>query len=106
MKALKRCFWVLLCFGFISLVWAQNQEEMTRPGRHLTPQHRMANPLSKGKRMAQPGSHLAPAITPDKSRIWDLGVYPGGSTSELQGINDSIAGKTVGILARLNYARR
>ena len=56
MKALKRCFWVLLCFGFISLVWAQNQEEMTRPGRHLTPQHRMANPLSKGKRMAQPGS--------------------------------------------------
>ena len=88
MKALKRCFWVLLCFGFISLVWAQNQEEMTRPGRHLTPQHRMASLLSKGKRMAQPGSHLALAITPDKSRIWDLGVYPGGSTTELQGIND------------------
>ena len=88
MKALKRCFWVLLCFGFISSVWAQNQEKMTRPGRHLTPHHRMANLLSKAQRMAQPGSYLASAITADKSRIWDLGVYPGGTTAALQSVND------------------
>ena len=88
MKALKRCFWVLLCFGFISSVWAQNQEKMTRPGRYLTPQHRMANLLSKTERMAQPGSYRASAVTSDKSKTWDLGVYPKGSTTALQGIND------------------
>jgi hypothetical protein len=88
MKALKRCFWVLLCFGFISSVWAQNQEKMTRPGKHLTPRHRMANLLSKAQRMAHPGSYLAPAITSDNSKTWDLGVYPGRSTAELQSIND------------------
>ena len=88
MKVLKRCFWVLLCFGFISSVWAQNQERMTRPGRHLTPRHRMANLLSKAQRMAHPGSYRASATTSDKSKTWDLGVYPGANTSELQGIND------------------
>lgn len=88
MKALKHCFWVLLCFSLISSVWAQNQEKMTRPGRHLTPQHRMANLLSKAQRRAQPKSYLASAITSDKSKTWDLGVYPGGTTAELHGIND------------------
>ena len=88
MKALKRCFWLLLCFGLISTVWAQNQEKMMRPGRYLTPQHRMANLLSKAQRKAQPGSYLASAITSDNSKSWDLGVYPGGSTSALQSIND------------------
>jgi hypothetical protein len=88
MKALRRCFWVLLCFGLISSVWAQNQKEMTRPGRHLIPQHRMANMLSNAQRTTQPGSYLASAITSDKSRTWDLGVYPGASTTALESIND------------------
>ncbi len=88
MKASKRCFWVLLCFGFISSVWAQNQEKMPRPGRHLTPQHRMANRLSKAERIAQPGSYPASAIAFDKSKTWDLGVYPGGTAAALQSIND------------------
>ncbi len=88
MKALKRCFWVLLCFGLISSVWAQNREEMTRPGRHFTPQHRMANLLSKLQRMAHPGSYRASATTFDKAKTWDLGVYPGGVASDLQAIND------------------
>jgi len=88
MRALRVCFWVFLCFGFISSVWAQNQEEKTRLGRHLTPQHRMASLHSKAKMTAQSRSYLAPVITFDKSKTWDLGVYPGGSTAELQSIND------------------
>ena len=88
MRAVKRCFLVLLCFGFISSGWAQNQEKVTRPGRHLTRQHRMANLLSKAERRARPGSYRASATTFDKSRTWDLGVYKGANTSELQGIND------------------
>jgi hypothetical protein len=88
MKALERCFWVLLCFGLISSVWAQNQEQTTRPGRHLTPRHRMANLFSKAERMAHPGSYLAHAITSDNSKTWDLGVYPGASTTALESIND------------------
>ena len=88
MQALKRCFWVLLCLGFISTVWAQNQEKMMRPGRYLTPQRRMANLLSKAQREAQPGSYLASAITSHRSKAWDVGVYPGGSAAALQGIND------------------
>jgi hypothetical protein len=95
MKALERCFWVLLCFGFISSVWAQNQEEMTRPDRHPTPRHRMASLLSKARMTAQPGSYLAPAIACDKSKTWDLGVYPGGTWAWLHGINDS--GVAVGL---------
>jgi len=88
MQAFKRCFWVLVCFGFISTVWAQNQEKMMRPGRYLTPQHRMANLLSKAERRAPTGSYLASAIMSDKSKTWDLGVYPGAITTELQSIND------------------
>lgn len=30
MRALKRCFWLLLCLGFIPAVWAQRQEGMMR----------------------------------------------------------------------------
>jgi uncharacterized membrane protein len=48
----------------------------------------MANLLSKAQRMAHPGSHLAPAITSDNSKTWDLGVYPGASTTALESIND------------------
>jgi len=38
--------------------------------------------------MAQPGSHRAFAIRPDASKTWDLGFYPGASTTALQSIND------------------
>ena len=71
---------------FISAAWAQ--QTATRPtlGKHF--QHRMANLLSKAQITAQPKSHLAPAIPGDKSRTWDLGVYPGGTTAVLQSIND------------------
>jgi len=48
----------------------------------------MANRLSKAKRMTQPESYLTSAITSDKSKTWDLGVYPRGSTAALQSIND------------------
>jgi hypothetical protein len=88
MKALMRCFWVLLCFGFISSVWAQNQKEMTRHDRHLSPRHRITSLLSKAGKRAQPGSYPASAVGFDKSKTWDLGVYPGGSAAALQSIND------------------
>jgi hypothetical protein len=88
MKALKRCFWALLCLSFVSLAWAQTQEKTPRLGRHLSPRHQIANLLSKADRRAQPGSYLAPALAFDQSKTWDLGVYPGGSTAELQSIND------------------
>jgi len=86
MKASKRCLWVLLCFGFMSSVWAQNQTQVMHPSRHLSPRHRMADLLSR--RMAQPGGQLASAITCDKSRTWNLGAYPGGTTAALQSINN------------------
>ncbi len=88
MKALKRCFWVLLCFGFISTVWAQNQEKMTHPGRYLTPRHRMASLISKARMTAQPRSYPAPANAYDESKTWDLGVYPSGTWASLHGINN------------------
>ena len=88
MKTVRHYFLVLLCFGFISSFWAQGQGQTTRPAKHLTPQQRMANLLSKARRTARTGSYLAPANVPDKSKVWDLGVYPGGSASALQGIND------------------
>ena len=89
MKTLIRCFWLLLCFGFVSSVWAQNQDGMMRPGRHLTPRHRMASLMSKSKMTAQSGTYLAFTIACDKSKTWDLGVYPkGGTWAQLNGIND------------------
>jgi hypothetical protein len=88
MKALSRCFWLLLCLSFISSVSAQNPKEVVRPGSRLSPQHRMATLLSKAQRRVQLGDYLAPTIAIDKSKTWDLGVYPGGSAAALQGIND------------------
>jgi len=88
MKILRRCFWMLLCFAFVSSAWAQTQEQVMRPGRRLSPQHRMVNLLSKAGRMAQPGSHRAFAIRPDASKTWDLGFYSDASTTALQSIND------------------
>ena len=88
MKAVHRCFWVLLCLGFISSIWAQDRGQITRLAKHFTPQQRMAALLSKSRMTTHPGSYRAPANAPDKSRVWDLGVYPGGSASALQGVND------------------
>ena len=76
----------ILCVCFVSAAWTQ--QSATRPslGKHL--QHRMANLLSKARTTAQPGSYLASAMTSDKSKTWDLGVYPGASATALQSIND------------------
>ena len=87
MKALKGCFWVLLFFGFISSAWAQSQPKMPRPGRHITPSHRMANLLSKARMPALTRSDLA-GISAGNAKIWDLGVYPGGTAAAFQAIND------------------
>ncbi len=73
MSVLK-CFWMFLCFALLPSLWAQTQEKTIHPGRYLTPQHRMANLLSKEKRANQPVGHLAPAGTSDKSKTWDLGI--------------------------------
>jgi uncharacterized membrane protein len=76
----------ILCVLLVAMATAQ--QTATRPpiGRH--PQHRIANLLSKAQRMAHPGRYLAPAITSDNSKTWDLGVYPGRTTADLQSIND------------------
>jgi len=48
----------------------------------------MAKLLPKAEKLVQPGSSPASPVTLDRSKTWDLGVYPGGTTAELQGIND------------------
>jgi len=76
----------ILGLCFVSMSWAQQPATKPPIGRH--PQHRMANLLSKAERMAQPGSYRASAVALDKSKTWDLGFYPGASTTALQSIND------------------
>lgn len=76
----------ILCVCLVWTAWAQQHATKPTIGRHL--QRRMATLVPKAARLAQAGSYLASAITPDKSKTWDLGVYPGGTTAELQSIND------------------
>ena len=76
----------ILGMYFISAAWAQQPAPKPPMGRHL--QHRMTNLLSKAQRMAQPGSSLALDNASEKSKIWDLGLYPGASSTALQSIND------------------
>ena len=77
---------LILSVYFATTAWAQQPATKPTFGRHL--QHRMAKLLAKARTTAQPGSYLASAITPDKARTWDLGVYPGGTMATLQSIND------------------
>ncbi|MBZ5685673.1 MAG: hypothetical protein LAP86_11620 [Acidobacteriia bacterium] len=76
----------ILGVWFVSMAWAQQPAPKPSLSRHNA--HRMANLLSKAERRAQPGNYLASATTSGKSKIWDLGVYPGGTTAALQSIND------------------
>jgi len=89
----------ILCTCLASAAWAQqpaatpytaqNQGEIVRPGRHLTPQQRMTSLLMKAKKVAQPGNSPSPALASDKAKTWNLGAYqPGGSTAWMQSIND------------------
>ena len=82
-----RIFTLVLCACFVSAAWAQQLATKPPLVRHV--QQRMANRLSKAGRMAQPGTYLAQAIAGDKSKTWDLGVYPGGTWAELHGITPS-----------------
>jgi hypothetical protein len=80
---------ILVCIlgmSFVSTAWAQQPATKPPIGRH--PQHRMANLLSKAERMAQPRSYRASAVASDESTTWDLGFYPGASTTALQSISD------------------
>ena len=75
-----------LCVCFAWTAWAQQRLTELSVGKHLS--RPMANMVSKAGRMAQPGGYPAVATACDKSRTWDLGVYPGGTTATLQSIND------------------
>jgi len=76
----------ILCVCFAVPAWTQQRATKLSIGRHLS--HPRANMVSKAVRMAQPGGYPAVATACDKSRTWDLGVYPGGTTATLQSIND------------------
>jgi len=70
----------------VSIAGAQRPAPKAQLGKHL--QNRMTNLLSKAKKRAQFGSYAFPAVVFDTSKIWDLGVYPGGTAAALQSIND------------------
>jgi len=76
---------LVLCACFVSAAWAQELAARPPLGRHA--QDRMGILLSNARPSAQ-RSHLPSAIVFNKSKTWDLGVYPGGTTAALQSVND------------------
>ncbi len=75
----------ILCICFVSASWAQQKPRISPFGRHSVLWQRMMT-TSRG---AIPNRGIsAPAAVVDNVRIWDLGVYPGGTWAEAGGIND------------------
>jgi len=86
MKASSRCLWLFLCFGFISSVWAQNQEG--RPGKHFSPRHRMDNQTSRRLGLTASQSFNVQANPGHAAKTWELGTYKGGTWFATLSIND------------------
>ena len=71
---------VLVCIlgmYFVSMAWAQQLATTSPLGRHA--QHRMANRTSMAQDFTATRSFNAQANPDDKAKIWELGIYPGGT---------------------------
>ena len=78
----------ILCVGFVSGAWAQKKPGISPLGKHSILQQRMMNRMMASRGVIEEAGLSAPPAVVDNVRIWDLGVYPGGTWAEAGGVND------------------
>lgn len=78
---------LILCACFVSAAWAQSQVARPHLSRHAV-HHRALNMFPKSVGTASNPGITAQAAPACKTKLWDLGTFPGGTWAEAGGIND------------------
>ena len=76
---------LVLCAGFLPLVWAQQQASRPHMDRHAI-HHRALNSFSKSNVPSSPIIAAQSAARP--GNVWELGTFPGGTWASMGDVND------------------
>ena len=78
---------LILCACFVPAAWAQSQVARPHLSRHAV-HHRALNVSPKSAEKVSNSGIAAQAAPACKTKLWDLGTFPGGTWAEAGGIND------------------